>query len=201
MKISDMSNTSLRILTAGIMIGILVVVALLSAYYPKMHIVRWLGVAVMCGALYEMIISMVKSGIENVQKNSVLYFMFTMWLIIMLSAAYYVGLRPKIMLWMLMIIVGADVGAWFFGKTFGGDKMWEKISANKTWAGQIGGIFCGTLMSVLYFKIFGGYLSNAIWIGISAALLSQYGDLTASYIKRTMGIKDFGNLFDLINYN
>ncbi|MBR3511235.1 MAG: phosphatidate cytidylyltransferase [Alphaproteobacteria bacterium] len=194
MKISDMSNTSLRILTAGIMIGILVVVALLSAYYPKMHIVRWLGVAVMCGALYEMIISMVKSGIENVQKNSVLYFMFTMWLIIMLSAAYYVGLRPKIMLWMLMIIVGADVGAWFFGKTFGGDKMWEKISANKTWAGQIGGIFCGTLMSVLYFKIFGGYLSNAIWIGISAALLSQYGDLTASYIKRTMGIKDFGNL-------
>ena len=31
-----------------------------------------------------------------------------------------------------------------------------------------------------------------MWIGISVALMSQYGDLTASFIKRKMGIKDFG---------
>ncbi|MFQ6704066.1 MAG: phosphatidate cytidylyltransferase, partial [Alphaproteobacteria bacterium] len=29
---------------------------------------------------------------------------------------------------------------------------------------------------------------------ISVALMSQYGDLTASYIKRTLGIKDFGTI-------
>lgn len=194
MKKSKISDTSLRVLTGAVMFAILLVVAWLSVHYPKMHAVRWLSVLIMCGALYEMIISMVKAGIENIQKNSVLYFMFTMWLVVMLGSAYYVGLRPSIMLWMLMIIVGADVGAWFFGKTFGGDKMWERISAHKTWSGQIGGVICGTIMSFIYYKTFGGFLPNAIWIGISVSLLSQYGDLTASFVKRNLGIKDFGNL-------
>jgi phosphatidate cytidylyltransferase len=113
----------------------------------------------------------------------------------MLSAAYYVGLRPKIMLWMLMIIVGADVGAWFFGKTFGGDKMWERISAQKTWTGQIAGIICGALVSLAFGPlVVGNYQPELLWIGISVALLSQYGDLTASFVKRNLGIKDFGTI-------
>ena len=33
-----------------------------------------------------------------------------------------------------------------------------------------------------------------MWIGISVALLSQYGDLTASWVKRRLGIKDFGRI-------
>ena len=194
MKKSKISDTSLRVLTGAVMLAILLVVAWLSVHYPKMHAVRWLSVFVVLACLSETIKSMVKSGIENFQKHSVLFFCFVMWLLLMLTSAYYVGLRPGIMLWLLMIIVGADVGAWLFGKTFGGDKMWERISEHKTWSGQIGGIMCGTLMSVLYFKLFGGFLPNAIWIGISVALLSQYGDLTASYIKRNLGIKDFGNI-------
>ena len=95
---------------------------------------------------------------------------------------------------MLMIIVGADIGGWVFGKLLGGDKMWENLSANKTWAGQIGGIFLGTLMSILYCELFGTNVFNAIWVGMSVSLLSQYGDLTASFIKRRLGIKDYGNI-------
>jgi phosphatidate cytidylyltransferase len=79
----------------------------------------------------------------------------------------------------------------------GGDKMWERISANKTWAGQIAGIICGTLVYVAYGMLRGIPFAGAvgmIWVGISIALLSQYGDLTASWIKRKMGIKDFGNI-------
>ena len=38
------------------------------------------------------------------------------------------------------------------------------------------------------------FMPQLMWIGISVALLSQYGDLTASWIKRRMGIKDFGNI-------
>ena len=100
-------------------------------------------------------------------------------------------------MWLLMIIVGADVGGWLFGKILGGDKMWERLSEHKTWSGQIGGIICGTIMSVvffLYFKPFGSDSMFAVLMGIAIALLSQYGDLTASFIKRCLGIKDFGNL-------
>jgi phosphatidate cytidylyltransferase len=33
-----------------------------------------------------------------------------------------------------------------------------------------------------------------MWIGIAVSLLSQYGDLAASAIKRKLGAKDFGNI-------
>ena len=36
-------------------------------------------------------------------------------------------------------------------------------------------------------------MPQLMWIGISVALLSQYGDLTASWIKRKFGVKDFSN--------
>ena len=37
-------------------------------------------------------------------------------------------------------------------------------------------------------------MPQLMWIGISVSLLSQYGDLTASWIKRKMGLKDFGRI-------
>ena len=51
---------------------------------------------------------------------------------------------------LLAIICAADVGAWFFGKMFGGDKMWERISANKTWVGQIAGIVSGAIVALAF---------------------------------------------------
>ena len=78
---------------------------------------------------------------------------------------------------------------------FGGDKMWERISAHKTWTGQIAGIICGALVSLAFGPlVVGNYQPELLWIGISVALLSQYGDLTASFIKRNLGIKDFGTI-------
>ena len=98
---------------------------------------------------------------------------------------------------LLLIICSADIGGWLFGRMLGGDKMWERLSAHKTWAGQIAGIICATVVYVAYFILLGNgiaYAIDMIWVGISIALLSQYGDLTASWVKRKMGIKDFGNI-------
>ena len=53
-------------------------------------------------------------------------------------------------------------------------------------------------MSVLFFlaiRPYGNDIVFAVLMGISMSLLAQYGDLTASYIKRCLNIKDFGNLF------
>ena len=113
----------------------------------------------------------------------------------MLLSINAIGQKPWIVLLMLLTICAADVGAWLFGRMIGGDKMWQNISENKTWAGQIAGILCGTFASVLY-GLLGTdtFLPQLLWIGISVSLLSQYGDLTASYIKRKIGIKDFGTI-------
>ena len=201
MKISEMSNTKLRVITAAAMVVIALVAAALEGFgIPFLHIapfhaVRWLAVLVVACAIYETIKCYINAGSEKFQSNTALYICFVAWLFVMLGAAYVVGARPWIILWLFMIIAGADTGAWAFGKIFGGDKMWERLSKNKTWSGQIGGIICGTFMSVMY-GLLGTdvFRPELLWIGIGVSLLSQYGDLTASYIKRKLDIKDFGNI-------
>ena len=197
MKLSELSNTALRFISAGAMLAILGIVIALEYYVPSLHAVRALGVLIMIGAIYETIKCFKNADSETFNKHVIYFLLFFAWLVLMLVSVYFVGRFPWIMLWLLMIIVGADVGGWLFGKIFGGDKMWERLSEHKTWSGQIGGIICGTIMSVvffLYFKPFGSDSMFAVLMGITIALLSQYGDLTASFIKRCLGIKDFGNL-------
>ena len=197
MKLSELSNTALRFVSALVMLAVLGGIIALEYYFPQAHAVRWLGVVIMIGAIYETVKCLKSASSDVFNAHAPTFIIFLMWLILMLVSVYFVGTRPWIMLWLLMIIVGADVGAWLFGKIFGGDKMWERLSANKTWAGQIGGIVCGTMMSVIFFlyiKPFGNDVVFAILMGTSMSLLSQYGDLTASFIKRCLGIKDFSNL-------
>ena len=197
MKMSELSDTGLRVLSGVAMLAILGIVIVLQYFFPQIHPVRALSVLIVIGAIYETLKCFRNTSSETFSKHSVYFTVFFLWLILMLFSAYFVGARSWIMLWLLMIIVGADVGAWFFGKIFGGDKMWERLSEHKTWSGQIGGILCGTLMSILFFlyiKPFGSDIVFAILMGISISLLSQYGDLTASFIKRCLGIKDFGKL-------
>lgn len=189
------SDTKLRIITGMLMVAVLAIAFVIQVFYPNIHTVRWLCVLIMCGGIVETIKRITETKKENFRKNAVLFISFVTWLFVMLGAAYVVGARPWIILWLLMIIVGADVGGWLFGKIFGGDKMWPQISEHKTWAGQIGGIICGTGMSLMY-GLLGTdiFMPELLWIGIGVSLLSQYGDLTASLIKRKLNIKDFGNI-------
>lgn len=190
-----LSNTSLRVVTSIAMLAVLALVFVLEMYFPKIHAVRWVSMLIVLGGIVETITCFCKTTTTEFQKHSVSFMLFVMWLIFVLFSTYFVGARPWIMLCLLMIIVGADTGAWLFGKIFGGDKMWEKVSEHKTWSGQIGGVLCGTLMALLYgFIGTDTFRPELIWTGISVALLSQYGDLTASFIKRCLGIKDFGKL-------
>lgn len=197
MKISELSNTALRFLGAGIMLVVLGIFCLLQMKFPQIHPVRILGVLIALGAIIETVKCYKNATADIFNKHTLAFIGFLGLLILVLCSVYFVGTKPWIMLWLLMIIAGADIGAWVFGKLIGGDKMWERLSANKTWAGQIGGIICGTIMSVLFVRFFKPFGTDAVFgtfIGISFSLLSQYGDLTASFIKRCLGIKDFGNL-------
>jgi phosphatidate cytidylyltransferase len=181
-----MTNTLKRILAGGIMIAGAIGITALE--YFGIGAVRWVAVAIVMVMSYELL--------RHIKKlNPVYSVLFILYSLLMLASAYFVGGRPWIILLMLLIISFSDMGAWRFGKLFGGDKMWEHLSPNKTWAGQIAGIICGTFAGVLY-GLLGAdiFMPQLMWIGISVALLSQYGDLTASWIKRKLDIKDFGNI-------
>lgn len=190
-----MSNSMKRILVGSIMA--LIAIGAGVAEYFGFPAVRILSVLIVLMMIAEFITSVAKFEKSERSKphNLIVFGTGLAWLLLMLVAAYYIGNRPWIILLMLLIISFADIGAWFFGRLIGGDKMWERLSAGKTWAGQISGIFCGTFAAIMY-GLLGAdtFMPQLMWIGIGVALLSQYGDLTASWFKRKMGIKDFGHI-------
>ena len=190
-----MTNTTKRIIAGLALVVIIGLISLLEHF--GLHAVRWASVIVALGMITEMVLAIKRASHDLLLKNHnwFVFSAFIIWLIIVLLSAYAVSARPWIMLLLLMIICAADIGAWFFGNMFGGDKMWEHLSPHKTWAGQIAGIACGTFASILY-GLLGtdAFLPQLLWIGISVSLLSQYGDLTASWVKRSLKLKDFGNI-------
>lgn len=104
-------------------------------------------------------------------------------------------------LYIWMIFIGAwatDTFAFFTGVTLGKRKILPKISPKKTLEGSIGGVIgCTAAMMA-----FGVYVSNTVAvplyhfaiIGGVCGVISQIGDWAASAIKRTAGIKDYGNI-------
>lgn len=190
-----MTNTTKRILTGIVLAVIIAGIAVLEHF--GIHATRWAAVIVALGMICEMFLAIKRADASTRKKdnNLLIFLVFMAWLFVVLAAAYAVGTRQWIILLLLMIICAADIGAWFFGNLLGGDKMWERLSPHKTWSGQIAGVICGTLASVMY-GLLGTdtFLPQLLWIGISVSLLSQYGDLTASWIKRRLKLKDFGNI-------
>lgn len=104
--------------------------------------------------------------------------------------------RAHNVLWVWLIFIsafGSDTSAFFVGRTFGKHKL-TKLSPNKTVEGAVGGIVGAFVLGMLY-----AYFVNVDFLQIGlicavGAVFSQMGDLAASAIKRSTGIKDFGKL-------
>lgn len=100
----------------------------------------------------------------------------------------------KRLLFILACVVGADVGAYFGGSTFGGPKLAPKLSPNKTWSGFVSGQLAAIVLGAIFGSMVGiGWLSGAI-LALPIAILSVLGDLFESGIKRKLDVKDTGDL-------
>lgn len=98
-------------------------------------------------------------------------------------------------IWAALVVIAADVGGYFAGRTIGGPKLWPAVSPNKTWAGLIGGIVLAFLVGGIFSgATTGTYLLQVCTVSAVAALLAQAGDLAESALKRHFGVKDAGTL-------
>ena len=89
----------------------------------------------------------------------------------------------------------SDTGAYLVGRAFGKHKLGTPVSPRKTVEGTIGGLVIGTLIgAVLGGILLKGTFSwvSAAFIGLLLSVLGQLGDLSASLMKRTAGVKDSG---------
>lgn len=104
------------------------------------------------------------------------------------------NLAPRLVLFLILLVVAADVGAYFGGRQFGRHKLAPRVSPGKTWEGVAGGMVAAALMAVI-----GGYWFNvqpvvfALLCTVVVAA-SVVGDLTESLFKRHAGLKDSGSL-------
>jgi len=101
---------------------------------------------------------------------------------------------PLWVLWLLTVVAGADVGAYFAGRAFGRLALAPRVSPKKTWEGLLGGLVCGVMVAVLGAAWLGVPRLEFFWLGIVLVLASAVGDLTESLFKRFAGLKDSGQL-------
>jgi len=94
-----------------------------------------------------------------------------------------------------------DTGAFCAGTLFGKHRLFPRISPKKSWEGSIGGglLVLATAVLVFYLVNRNGnshYLSLPEWLGLAlvVVIFGTWGDLVESLLKRTLGIKDSGNI-------
>ena len=88
-----------------------------------------------------------------------------------------------------------DTGAYLVGSLIGKRKLFERISPKKSWEGFFGGLIL-VLASSQAFAWFAPEISRMNWLGLAATvvLFGTWGDLIESLLKRTLGVKDSGNV-------
>ncbi len=129
----------------------------------------------------------------------------------LLSAAVYgsVGfaaialLRNESIHWVIYILLGAmltDTAAYFFGTRFGRHRLCPSISPKKSIEGAIAGTVFGAAATIAYAFLVPFYPAGThpvliVGVSLSLPIVAQIGDLVASKLKRSHGIKDYSNLF------
>ncbi len=162
---------------------------------PAYFILPFLSLALACMVLLQLLLVKSPEELTKLTKSG-------------LSAAAYIGLPflsgcvffmgtysypfvlvPLFLIWM------NDIGAYLIGKQWGRHKIAPTISPGKSMEGTIGGAFfsilTGFLLWTWWTEIPFGYI---VVLSLFTPPLALAGDLWASALKRTAGVKDSGNL-------
>jgi phosphatidate cytidylyltransferase len=126
------------------------------------------------------------------------------WMFLSKLRAYY---GPGMVLYFLILIWAADISAYFVGKKWGKDKLAPEISPGKTVQGMYGALASAVICAIglrLYYGLSAFQSDDAplailmtidlLILSVLTVLISIYGDLFFSLIKRQKGVKDSGTL-------
>lgn len=123
-----------------------------------------------------------------------IYITLPLFLLLML---YYES--SALVLLMFIMIWLNDTGAFCVGSLIGKNKLFERISPNKSWEGFFGGLAFAVIAGIVAGTCFGQHfrhLSTSMLavMGVVVTVFATWGDLFESLIKRTLGIKDSGSI-------
>lgn len=122
------------------------------------------------------------------------FVLISAWMFLSRLRAFY---GTEMVMYFLILIWVADIAAYFVGKKFGKDKLSEAISPGKTVQGVYGALLAGFLCAVIlgfYYQFHIMIAIDFVLLSVLTVLISIYGDLFFSLVKRQKGVKDSGFL-------
>ena len=105
---------------------------------------------------------------------------------------------PWWLMYLFLLVWGADSGAYYVGRKFGKKKLAPKVSPNKSVEGLYGGIATTVIIMLVvqysYLNLTALQLILFLILSVITVFASVLGDLFESMIKRRAGIKDSGRV-------
>jgi phosphatidate cytidylyltransferase len=186
--------------------AIVLVVAGIVGLILERAIFGWEHQDILLGLLILLAMTFHMVAYESGQDKSATDFAITLGGILYLGwlGGYLVSLRnlPDGLWWMMVALPTSwigDSGAFLIGRKYGRHPMARRLSPKKTWEGYVAGVVFGTVGAGLLGLLW--HLRSplvtpgrALILGLVLSVITPFGDLGESMIKRQFGVKDSSNL-------
>lgn len=154
----------------------------------------WPGLGILLVAIGGILVLLLNVGGRSVLSSlGVLYAGLPAIAMIWLRSDVSLGLLA--ILFLVLVVVATDVGAFLAGRIVGGVKLWPAVSPNKTWSGLAGAVGASALAAALFsLAVPGASALRLAIVGAALAVVAQAGDLAESSLKRHFHVKDTSSL-------
>ena len=99
-----------------------------------------------------------------------------------------------LMIFLILVVQSSDVLQYVWGKLFGKHKIAPKLSPSKTVEGFVGGVISASVLGGLLYWLTPFNSVQAVLMSLLICLMGFLGGLVMSTMKRSMGVKDWGNM-------
>ena len=99
-----------------------------------------------------------------------------------------------LMIFLILVVQSSDVLQFVWGKLFGKHKIAPKLSPSKTVEGFVGGVVSASVLGGLLYWLTPFNPVQAVLMSLLICLMGFLGGLVMSAMKRSMGVKDWGNM-------
>ena len=104
------------------------------------------------------------------------------------------GKKLLLMIFLILVVQSSDVLQYVWGKLFGKHKIAPKLSPSKTIEGFVGGVVSASVLGGLLYWLTPFNPVQAVLMSLLICLMGFLGGLVMSAMKRSMGVKDWGNM-------
>ena len=104
------------------------------------------------------------------------------------------GKKLLLMIFLILVVQSSDVLQYVWGKLFGKHKIAPKLSPSKTVEGFVGGVVSASVLGGLLYWLTPFNPVQAVLMSLLICIMGFLGGLVMSAMKRSMGVKDWGNM-------